>query len=332
MIVSMFAFMNCAHSLENSDADNLAYFQTLPKAELHLHLGGSYPKDYLFSIATAEQQHNLHQALIRVGEKVDYHDVFRVFQLVHHIIDTEDKVQKGVEALCLALKEDGVVYVEIRSGLKDLGYGAEAYLNAILDGIQAHNSDHFQANLLLSLQRHSSISSARETIDLALKYRDRGVVGIDISGDSTIGNIDLILPELLQAKHAGLPFVIHIGESPKETDQIKLLTTLHPVRVGHGVHLSPDAAHWILSNQVPLEVCLTSSVLVQMMDQHDQHPGIDFFRRGHPIVLCTDDPLLFSTSLSQELLRAHQEAGFSKEEVEQIARESLKQKIDLIKP
>lgn len=311
------------------DREDLDFFQRLPKAELHLHLSGSYPKEYLFSIASVEEKEKLENILTQVRGRVDYHDAFYVFQCVHRIVNTEEKVAKGVEALCLALKEDGISYVEIRSGLKNLGSGAEAYINAILDGIKCQNSERFQATLLLSLQRNSSPSSVRETVDLALKYRERGIVGLDISGDSTVGQIDPILPELLRAKKEGLPFVIHIGESPKECEQIKLLSLLTPVRVGHGVFLSKEALDWVVSNRVPLEVCLTSSLLVQMIDQYDQHPGISLFKEGHPISFCTDDPLIFTTTLSQELLLAHKMGHLSKEEIKKIAEQSFQYKIGL---
>src|SRR5271156_1505968 len=81
-------------------------FQDIPKAELHLHLSGAYPKDYLFSLATEEEKKSLQIALDNVSNKVDYHEIFHVFGLVHKLINTEEKVQKGVEALCSALKQD----------------------------------------------------------------------------------------------------------------------------------------------------------------------------------------------------------------------------------
>lgn len=322
---ALFYIVLCMALIPLSAQTNLSYFQAIPKAELHLHLSGAYPKEYLFSIATEDQKVQLEKAVTQVAQKIDYRSVFAVFQWVHQIVNTEEKVTKGVEALCLALKEDGVSYVEIRSGLKNLGHGTEAYLKAILDGIDSQH--HLQATLLLSLQRNSPLATVRETIDLALKYRDQGVVGIDLSGDATTGQIETILPELLRGKANGLPFVIHIGESPNEQDQMMLLTQLSPVRVGHGVYLSPEATAWIFSHHTPLEVCLTSSVLVQMIDRFDQHPGLQFFRKGHPIVLCTDDPLLFSTTLSQECLLAQEQAGLAQAEVETIAREAIRYKL-----
>ena len=298
------------------------YLRQLPKAELHLHLGGAYPLNYLLSIATPQQGEELKMALDLIAKRVAYRDVFRFFQIVSQIIDTEEKVQKGTESLCHALQEDRVTYAEIRTGLKNLGHGYEAYLNAVLNGIRQGTSPAFQANLLLSFQRNSSPEVAKTTVDLALKYRSFGIIGIDISGDSCVGQIERIMPDLLRAKEEGLSIVLHIGESQNEINQLYLLESLHPNRIGHGVHLSEDAKEWIKQHRIPLEVCLTSSVLVEMIDQPNAHPGIHYFQQGYPIVLCTDDPLLFSTTLSQEFLIAHK-LGFSLEELTKIAQNSF---------
>jgi len=313
---------------EGLDAEKLAYFRQLPKAELHLHLGGSFPKNYIYSLSTKEQQDELEGKLKLLEQGLDYHEAFSIFQLIGRIVNTEEKIQKGVEALCVALREDGVSYVEIRTGLKDLGNGLEEYLHAVLRGMESKVSAGFTPKLILSLQRHSSLESARATIDLAIKYRERGVVGIDISGDSTIGDIETIYAELLRGKDAGLSYVVHIGESPREADQLKLLEMLQPVRVGHGVHLSEEARSWIIRHSIPLEACLTSSVLVRMIDHYSEHPGIQLFRQGHPVVFCTDDPLLFSTTLSKELLLAHELGGLSLEEAERVAKEAIDFSLD----
>lgn len=303
--------------------EKISEFQQLPKAELHLHLGGSFPREYLFSIATTSQQEELTRCLDLVAQRIDYHAVFRVFGLIAQIVDSEEKLQNGVSWLCKSLEEDRIRYVEIRTGLKNLGQGTEEYLKAVLRGIQEASSTQLKANIVLSLQRGSSAAAVHETIDLALKYRDQGVIGIDISGNAAIGQVDQIIPDLLRAKKGGLAFTIHMGELPEETDQMLLLTLLEPKRIGHGVYLSDEAKEWILRHRIPLEVCLTSSVLVKMIDDYKQHPGLEFFRLGHPIVFCTDDPLLFSTTLSQELFHAHQRCGLSTEDIKHLVESSF---------
>ncbi|MES2121838.1 MAG: hypothetical protein V4492_03550 [Chlamydiota bacterium] len=305
------------------DDVNVNSFQQLRKAELHLHLGGSYPKEYLLSIATQEQKDQLEKELDAIAKGVSYCDVFAVFQLVGKIINSEEKVQEGVQQLCFELQKDYVDYVEIRTGLKDLGQGREAYLKAVLAGIQASKSPQFDAKVYLSLQRNSSAESVRETIHLALKYRELGVIGIDISGDSTVGAIDEIMPILIEGEKAGLAFVVHMGESPEESDQMLLLQMLHPIRIGHAVHLSREAREWIMKERIPVEVCLSSSVLAGMISDFAAHPGFEMCRSGHPIVFCSDDPLIFSTDLSRELQLAQQYGRFDRGEIEAIVHDAL---------
>ena len=57
-------------------------FRSIPKVELHLHLGGSYPLDYLFSIATTEQKEELEKNLAAISQKVDYHEVVAAFNVI----------------------------------------------------------------------------------------------------------------------------------------------------------------------------------------------------------------------------------------------------------
>jgi len=293
--------------------EGIEYFQKLPKSELHLHLGGAYPLPYLLSIASPEQANILQNSLDLIAKGIGYKEVFHVFPLIAQIVNTNEKVEHGVKALCKELQEDGVIYAELRTGLKDLGGGYEEYLKGVLRGIK-----NYPVKLFLSLQRNSSVETAKATVDLAMNYQSQGVIGIDLSGDATHGVVENILPELLRAKAANLQLIVHMGESPEEKDQLKILEALQPDRIGHGVHLCKEAEQWMFSHRIPLEVCLTSSVLVQMVKDYHEHPGLRYFRQGHPIVLCTDDPLIFGVSLSQELQKAHEYCGLTLEEIEQI--------------
>ncbi len=295
--------------------------RAIPKAELHLHLGGSYPLSYLKTIATDQEFQALERGIDKFVTGVDYHECFFVFDLISRIINTPERVEDGTVALCRELQADGVSYVEIRTGLKDLGSGFEGYLKAVLRGIERSARDGFKANVLLSIKRTSSGAYVQSTIDLALRYKDAGVVGIDLSDNSTNGDITRILPLLDQAREQGLKFVVHMGESPLETDQMILLEHLHPVRIGHGVHLCPQALAWIEKYEIPVEVCLSSSQSAKMVDRYAQHPGFELFKKGHPIALCTDDPLIFRTTLSQEYIYFAEQLGLSTQEMQEFAAE-----------
>jgi adenosine deaminase len=291
-------------------------FTSMPKVELHLHLSGSYPLEYVYSIATPKQKEALEKELARISKSVPIHECFDVFGLVSQIVNTVEKVEEGVVALCRDLEADGVIYAEIRTGLKNFGLGYEEYLKAVLRGIQRGSSDRLEVRLILSLQRNATPAYVQATTSLALKYRDRGVVGLDISGESTVGDIQQILPDLIAAKREGLFVTLHIGESPLETGQRELLEALQPDRIGHGVYLKPDALFWVLVHNIPIEICLSSGELVQMIGPQLFHPALGFLLQQHPAIICSDDPLIFNTSLSNEYSRLQKTLVLTYGEVE----------------
>ncbi|MBS0635462.1 MAG: hypothetical protein JSR37_08380 [Verrucomicrobia bacterium] len=268
-------------------------------AELHLHAGGSYPTDYLLELASAEDRQELEQFQETVAKGVAYKDVFKIFGIISRIINTTARVEEGTYRICEAQKRDGVTRLEIRSGIKVLnGEREEAYLEALLRGIQRSAMN---ACVLLSVKRDSSTEYVEKTCQLALQYRQRGVVGIDISGDSTVGDIRPHFATLKKVRDAGLFLTAHIGESREEKDQMLILQELRPHRVGHAAKLVEEAVEFILREKIPVEVCPTSARLCGMHGPDDIHPWVvEHKRSGHPIVIGTDDSTVFGTTLPKE--------------------------------
>lgn len=313
----------------------LALVRSLPKAELHMHLTGSYPLSYLATLVTdansAEEFRKLVAGIREIKNGVSYHESFKYFSHVEKLVNTCDKVENGVAALGKELFADGVVYAEIRMGLKQLDKGMEEYLRAVLRGVERRPIG-LKLKLILSIRRDTPLSIVTQTIDLAIKYKDQGVVGIDISGDSTLGQTYDLVPEIMRAKEAGLFLALHVGESMEEIDtpakalaQAHALELLEPDRLGHAVYLSSQTIKWVLDHpSVPVEVCPTSSVLAGMISHHLQHPVVQYYlRHKHPMVGGSDDPLLFETTLSEEYCKLMDFDGVSMSEVIEMIRMSF---------
>ncbi len=301
--------------------------QRLEKAELHLHIGGAWPLDYLRKIAEPQQFSELSMMLAKIQKgRINYHDAFKVFGLIGNIVNNNERVQAGVEEICKSLLNDNVVYAELRTGLKDLETGLEGHLKAVLEGIRKGTvGTPLKVGLILSLRRETSYPLADQIVDLAIKYRNRGVVGIDLSGDSMLGNVKIILPLLSKAKQNGLPITLHIGESEEETaeNQIMELQTIEPQRIGHGVHLCQEARRWIEENKVLFELCLTSALNTGMIKKLEDHPGLQLLQKGHPVAICTDDPLIFNTSLSQEYAKVAFLTELSVDEIDKLLKKIM---------
>ncbi len=288
--------------------------KSIDKVELHLHLGGSWPLAYLKEVAEPAQCVQLTHLLDQIEQGVEYKNAFKVFDLLSKMVNTDKKVEDGVAALCKELAEDGVVYAEIRTGLKDLGSGHEGYLKAVLRGIERGcYQTRLQATVLLSLRRDTPAQVALQTVDLISKYCQQGVTGLDISGISVQGDGSSIVPAIKRAQELDIPITLHIGESPEEAavQQMKELEMIRPARVGHCVHLCPEAKNWIEMRKIPIELCLTSALKVMMISELHEHPALKLLKQGHPVIICTDDPLIFRTSLSHECAQVAQIGGLT---------------------
>lgn len=247
----------------------------IPKADLHIHLGGAYPLSYLKELANTDELENM---LSRINQGIAYKDVFYTFDLVRKIVDTEEKIKNGIKSLLNELKEDNVIYAEIRFRLKDFGNGKESYLVNILETI-----DGTIANPILSLRRDSSINEVNDILTYSKKYG----IGVDISGNENKGELSVIhVPSL----------TIHIGET--EQDCYEQLKQMNPRRVAHAVKINEQTKNLLYENNTHIEICLTSNIKTKLA-KYSNHPVREYHNRN--ISICTDDPLIFQTNLTKEL-------------------------------
>jgi len=290
----------------------------MPKVELHMHLGGSYPLRYLEQVASRPDYEDLTNYLKLINkEGLSYPAIFEVFKVVKKIVNTEEKVFNGVYWLCKNLQSDNVIYSELRTGLKNLGNGEEYYLESILEGIKKANEDSiFTTNLLLSLKRNYSIHKIRKTIELAIKYRNKGVVGLEISGDDSEGDLKNILDELDNIREYDLPLSLHIGET-RGIDYLDMINRISSKRVGHAVYVDNKVKKLLLKEKIPIEICLSSNLKTKIVSDLEYHPVKEYVREGYNISICSDDPLIFQTNQSREYDLFKRLNNFSSEELYQ---------------
>lgn len=320
------AFFNSAITMEQAEVNALAaQMKHIDKAELHVHLGGAWPLHYIKSIAEPVQFEQVQDFIGKIEKGIEYKAAFGIFELLSKIVNTSKKVEEGVIALCQNLAADGVVYAEIRTGLKDLGSGLDGYMQTIKDALEKGcQNTRLKAGILLSLRRDTSAIMAHEVVTLAKKYYPHTVFGIDVSGISVQGNGDGIFDALKYAKELGLPITLHIGESAQETaeQQMKELQAIRPSRVGHCVHLCSEAWLWVKEHKTPIELCPTSAVRV-MIKTYKDHPGLALLKQGYPVAICTDDPLIFNVSLSDECARVAQLQNLTIHDIKELQQKTM---------
>lgn len=306
--------------------------ELVEKTELHIHLGGSWPLSYLESVADHDDFDKLEAFLDQMekkGDDTDYHACFGAFSLAGKIVDDIGKVEDGTCAMCKGFAADGVTYVELRTGLKNMkDTGYEAYLLSVLRGIERGCSDtSLKVVVILSLKRNSSRDLAQETLRLIKKYRTQ-VVGLDVSDDALLGDASSIVEIISDLQASNIPVALHLGECKEETEeqQMRELETFQPQRIGHGVFLCEKAKEWIFARRLPIEMCLSSSIYAHMIDRPEQHPALELLKSGYPVCVCTDDPLIFRTSHTKENEMARQLLEYSVEQMATLHKQSLQYK------
>lgn len=276
------------------------------KTELHSHLGGAVPIEFIKKYSTPQAYAEVVGFIDKLKQGIDYSEGFKVFPMIRNVLTTNERLEEAVYEYCRSQFNDNVTFTELRTGLKKLDGGFEDCLKAVLAGIERGMRDYpITVTLLLSLRRDTPVDEAMETVELAIKYRGTIVTGIDVSGESIKGDGSGIFDALRYAKKNELPITLHLGENIKESheQQIMELRAIQPDRVGHAVLLGHEAEEWIREKRVPVEACIRSALSVKMIEKPGDHPALKLFKEGHPVVFCTDDSTLFG-DLSEELALA----------------------------
>jgi adenosine deaminase len=130
------------------------------------------------------------------------------------------------------------------------------------------------------------------------------------------------LPALQYAKDNDLHITLHCGEVPNPKE-IQAMLDFKPHRIGHACFFKDEDWTKLKSFRIPVEICLTSNIVTKSISSIDIHHFADLYNAKHPLILCTDDFGVFSTSLSNEYALAVRSLGLSKSETFALARAAI---------
>ncbi|KAG5678408.1 hypothetical protein PVAND_008083 [Polypedilum vanderplanki] len=289
------------------------FIKNLPKIELHAHINGSLSNDTLKKLIELKKKtQDDYDLSLYLGFDSDgsLEKCFEKFKLAHELVDSISALKLATECIISEFSNENVVYLELRSTPRSTECMTKAqYLEAIVEQIIECKISH--PNIIVKYLPSINISygakEAEENYNLFFALRNKYpeiVVGIDLSGDATKGKFSDLKHIFERARADGFRFAIHCAESPDESEILdKLEFMADGDRLGHGTFIDEkNPAIWsaFTSKVLPIEICLTSNVLCRTVTSYEDH-HISRFIRKFPIVICTDDYAVFSTSLTREL-------------------------------
>jgi adenosine deaminase len=310
---------------------SLAFFERLPKTDLHVHLDGSLRVKTILELAEeqrielpADSPEGLLKAMncgVHTGSLVEY---LKAFDITLRVLQTEEALSRVAYELCEDAAAENVRYMEVRYAPMlhtKRGLRLSTVVEAVLSGLnRAREHLGINAKVIICGIRNISPESSLDMARLAVAYKNRGVVGFDLAGAEYDhppkhhrDAFDLI-------RKNNINCTIHAGEAfgPESIAQAIHLCGAH--RIGHGVRLweNGDLLAYVNDHRIPLECCPSSNVQTGAVQELSRHPIRLYHDLGLRVTVNTDNRLITDTSVSRELWLCHTQLGMSLDDVKKI--------------
>lgn len=305
-----------------------SFLATLPKAELHLHLEGSIAPSTLHDLQLG---HGVKATLAEVEKLYQYDDFvgfLMAFKAITEHLQTPDDYELITHRLMERLRAENVLHAEVYVSVGVCLWREQdvaKIFEALERGRQRGERD-FGVSLLwiFDAVRHFGAERAQDVAELAVRYRDRNVVGFGIGGDERKGPPELFRDVYAYCADHGLHLTAHAGESAGP-ESVWGALNLRAERIGHGLTAYQDAdlVQELSERQIPVEICLTSNLKTGVCSEISQHPVRNYFDHGVMITVNTDDPAMFRTTLAREYQLLQEHFAFTEEQLREVARNSF---------
>jgi adenosine deaminase len=304
---------------------------SLPKAELHLHLEGSIEPA---TVCALTARHGVKMSEEEVRQRYAYRDFpefIEAFKWVTSFLREPQDYALIAQSLAENLIAQNVVYGEVTLSVGVMllrKQQPEANFAALLRATEPFERRGLRINWVFDAARQFGADAAMAVLEAAERCKSRAIVAFGIGGDELSVPTKEFRAVYDRAGELGMHKLIHAGEvggPEKIRESIELLSV---ERIGHGIAAinDPTLMDLLAERKIPLEICpesnLKTGALARQLGRAgvkiEDHPLPKLFRRGIPVVLSTDDPAMFHTTLAGEYANAAR-MGLTEEEFIRIA-------------
>src|SRR5262249_37411459 len=255
------------------------------------------------------------------GSLVEY---LKAFDVTLRVLQHEDSLYRCAYELAEDAARENVRYMEVRYSPMlhtQRGLRITSVVEAVLAGLRAaHDNLGIESNVILCGIRNVSAESSLEMAELAVAYKNRGVVGFDLAGAEYDHPAKHHKAAFQLVRDNNINVTIHAAEAYGPQSIAQALHVCGAHRIGHGCRLREDGdlLHYVNDHRIPLEVCPSSNVQTGAIRDLASHPLKLYFALGLRVTVNTDNRLITDTTASKELWLCHSQMGLGMRDLKQI--------------
>ena len=309
----------------------LEFIQALPKAELHVHIEGTFEPELMFAIAQRNHIDIPYQTVEDVRQAYNFHNLQSFLDIYYagaRVLVHEQDFYDLAWAYFEKCAEDYVVHTEMFFDPQTHTERGVAFAT-VINGLQRACDDAktklgISSHLIMCFLRHLSEEAAFETLAQALPYKDQIIaVGLD---SSEVGHPPAKFERIFaQAREAGFLIVAHAGEEGPAEYVWEALDLLKVNRVDHGVRSEEDPVlmQRLIAEKMPLTVCPLSNLKLCVVNDMAEHNIRRLLQQGVHVTVNSDDPSYFGGYMNANFVAITEALNLSIAELKKLAQNSF---------
>ncbi|MGE0000873.1 MAG: adenosine deaminase [Fimbriimonadaceae bacterium] len=293
-----------------------AWIASLPKIELHVHIEGSIRPETVLRLAQKNGIRLPAQDLDGLREFYRFRDFphfVEVYVAVTQCVKDEEDLYTVFTEFLQGQAAQNIVYTEATYTASTVESHCGIPWPRQLEAIKSAITDSGERlGLVLDIVRGQSVEDAFRVLDWVQGALGGVVCALGLAGEERKGTSEY-RPVFDEAHRAGVPVTVHAGETCGAESVAEVLDVCRPHRIGHGVRAIEDdsVVARLRDSGILLEVCPSSNVCLGVVPSLAEHPLPELRAADLRVTVNSDDPPMFGTTLTDELVRCSEAFGWS---------------------
>ncbi len=307
------------------------FIKGIPKAELHLHIEGTFEPELMFKIAMRNNVLIKYKSVEEIREAYRFSNLQDFLDIYYEgagILTEEEDFYELTMAYLKKAASQNVLHSEIFFDPQThtgRGIKFSTVINSIHKALaEAEEKFGISTGLIMCFLRDLDESAAIKTLEEALPYRNR-IIAVGLDSAETGNPPSKFQDVFTKAREAGFLTVAHGGEEGPAEYVREALELLKVSRIDHGNHCLDDdkLTEELIRRKIPLTVCPLSNLRLKVIDRLEEHPLRRMMERGLVVTVNSDDPAYFGGYVNENYLAITKALNLTADDIYKLAMNSF---------